>query len=131
MGLSYAPREGLRTMIFGFQTKKDKALPPLVEGVVVLRGDLALRGPGVLHGRIDGTVSAKDPVVLAEDAAVSGGVKAGDLEVRGRMEGWVRASGSVLLEAGSELTGPLRAGALEIRAGARYRGTVTVVPEGA
>jgi cytoskeletal protein CcmA (bactofilin family) len=102
----------------------------LVEGVVVLKGEMAFNAAGVLHGRVEGTISGTQNLVVAPDADVRGGIKAGELELQGRMEGWVRVERGVVLDAGSELTGPLRAGALEVREGARYRGVVTVVPEG-
>lgn len=117
-------------MIFRSRTQAAEAERLLVDGVLVLKGDMAIRGSGVVHGRIEGTLNAENPVTLAEDADVRGGVKAGDLHVKGRLEGWVRAQGRVVLAASAEMTGPLRAGALEIQPGARYRGVVTVVPEG-
>jgi|GEM_PF-4365782 len=118
-------------MIFRSSQEASESLPPLVDGVVVLKGDMAFNGPGVLHGRLEGTVSGSHALVVAADADVRGGVRAGALELHGKLEGWVRVERGVVLEAGSELSGPLRAGALDLKEGAHYRGAVTVVPEGA
>lgn len=117
-------------MIFRSFREASDTLPPLVEGVVVLQGEMAFHRSGVLHGSLDGTVSGSQALVVAADAEVKGGVKAGALDLHGRIEGWVRTERGVILEAGSELNGPVRAGALEIKEGARFRGVVTVLPKG-
>jgi cytoskeletal protein CcmA (bactofilin family) len=116
-----------------FRSSKDKAAPPapLVDGAVELKGEMAFNAAGVLHGRVEGTISGSHTLIVAADAEVRGGIKAGALELQGKMEGWVNAERGVVLDAGSEFAGPVQAGALEVREGARYRGVVKVVPEGA
>lgn len=87
-------------------------------------GRLSGDGDLVVEGRIEGEVSLKGHLHVAEGGAVTAPVDAGDLTVEGTVDGDVDARGDVVVRGSGTLRGAIRAPRVGLDEGARFRGRI-------
>jgi cytoskeletal protein CcmA (bactofilin family) len=88
-----------------------------------IRGRIHGEGDLVVEGQVEGGLSIRGDLTIAEGATVvSESVEAHSVSIVGTLEGDVAASGPVRLAAGARVRGNLRGSAVSIEEGARFSG---------
>ncbi|HZU82054.1 MAG TPA: polymer-forming cytoskeletal protein [Polyangiaceae bacterium] len=88
-----------------------------------VRGRVRGEGDLVIEGRLEGDLSLRGDLTIAEGAEVaSDTLEAHAVTVAGALEGDVTASGAVRLAPGARVRGNIRGTAIAIEDGARYSG---------
>ncbi len=87
-------------------------------------GRLSGDGDLVVEGRIEGEVSLKGHLQVAEGGAVTAPVDASELTVEGTVDGDVEARGDVVVRSTGTLRGAIRAPRVGLDEGARFRGRI-------
>jgi cytoskeletal protein CcmA (bactofilin family) len=83
-----------------------------------------------LLGRLEGQVTTKGDLLVAEGATLEGEVDAGNVRVDGDVRGNLKASGKIHLSASAKLQGDLHTARLEVADGAVFVGHCVVGPNG-
>ena len=91
---------------------------------IVVNGRITGSATVSVSGRVEGTVSLDDELVVEADGVVVADVEAESVSVHGTLEGTVVANDTVHLVAGCAVTGDLRAPRVIIEEGARFKGNV-------
>ena len=94
---------------------------------VVLKGAVQFNGVVLIEGEVEGTVSAKDHLIIGESGQVRGDIDAGHLTNRGTIEGNIRAGNKVSLMKDSHLKGDITAFQLVIEEGSSFDGRCTML----
>jgi cytoskeletal protein CcmA (bactofilin family) len=87
-----------------------------------VKGRISGDGDLLVEGSVEGDISVRGDVTIAEGARGSSNVEAQAVTIRGELEGDVRASGGVHIEAGARVRGDLRGDSIAIDEGAEYVG---------
>jgi cytoskeletal protein CcmA (bactofilin family) len=102
--------------------------PTVIGADAVIKGELSFEKGVRLLGKFDGEISTKGTLMVASGAALSGEVKAGNVQIDGEMSGNLEATGKVKLAASAKLEGDLRTARLEVADGATFIGKCSVGP---
>jgi cytoskeletal protein CcmA (bactofilin family) len=94
-----------------------------VEGSIKIRSGLRV------DGKIKGSVSATDSIIVGKDGAIEGEVHAKNAIIGGYVNGKLVASGKVVLEADSRFEGELHTAKLVIDEGAVFEGQCSMAGE--
>ena len=86
------------------------------------KGDLASDGAIHLHGRVEGSVSAKEDVYIAEEAEVDATISATNVVIAGLVKGAIRCSARFEVLPQGRVTGDIQAPTLVIHEGAVVNG---------
>lgn len=83
-----------------------------------------VRGQGVvrIEGEFEGSVQARDAVILAKSAKVKAEISAKDVFIAGEFSGIIEAAGTVRIAGGAVVAGEIQAKALDLAAGASFDG---------
>lgn len=87
-------------------------------------GRLTGDGDLVVEGRIEGEVSLRGHLSVAEGGVVAAPVQATDLTVEGAVDGDVDVSGAVVLRPTGTVRGSIRAQRVSLEEGARFTGRI-------
>jgi len=81
-------------------------------------------GQGVVRveGDFEGSIQARDAVILAKGAKVKAGISAKDVFIAGEFSGTIEAAGTVRIAGGAVVAAEIQAKALELAAGASFDG---------
>ncbi len=93
------------------------------------KGELKFEKGVRVLGRIEGQITTKGDLHIAEGGRIKADVSAGNVQIDGRVEGNLAATGKVLLNASAQLEGDLRAARLEVAEGAVFVGNCRVGPQ--
>ena len=91
-----------------------------------IKGELTFEHPVRIQGQVEGKVSAKGDLQIAEGAVCRAEIDAKTVKVDGTVEGNIKATECVYLNANACLKGDLIAGRLITAEGARIFGNVKV-----
>jgi cytoskeletal protein CcmA (bactofilin family) len=94
------------------------------------KGELEFEKGVRLLGRLDGQVTTKGDLLVAEGATLEGEVDAGNVRVDGDVRGNLKASGKIHLSSSAKLQGDLHTARLEVADGAVFVGHCVVGPNG-
>ncbi len=94
------------------------------------KGELEFEKGVRLLGYLEGQVTAKGDLLVAEGATLRGEVQAGNIRVEGTVSGNLTASGKILLSDSANLEGDLHTARLEVADGATFVGHCVVGPNG-
>ena len=86
-------------------------------------------GDLVVEGRIDGEITLRGHLHVAQAGVVMAPLVVGDLTVEGGVEGDVTARGAVILKSAATLRGDIRAERVAFEEGARFSGTIEMSVE--
>ena len=86
------------------------------------KGDLASDGAIHLHGRLEGTVTAKEDVYIAEEAEVDATISATNVVIAGLVKGAVRCTARFEVLPQGRVTGDIQAPTLVVHEGAVVAG---------
>src|SRR5262249_30975664 len=87
-----------------------------------VRGRIAGDGELLIEGDVEGDISLRGSVTIADGASVASDVEAQNVTIHGKLEGTVSASGHVRVASGSRVRGDLRGAGVSIEEGAQYAG---------
>lgn len=87
-------------------------------------GRLTGDGDLLVEGKVEGELSLRGHVEVAEGGVVTAPVDAGDLTVDGTVDGDVVARGAVVLRPTGTLRGAIRASRVAVEEGARFTGRI-------
>jgi cytoskeletal protein CcmA (bactofilin family) len=93
-------------------------------------GDLESTGSLHIHGRVEGSVSARGTVFVAEEADVEAVVRAANVTVAGTVRGSVHCSERFEVLPHGKVSGDIRAPAIAIHDGAVIAGEISMAPVG-
>lgn len=91
---------------------------------IVINGRITGEVTVSVSGRVEGTVSLDDELIVESDGVVVADVEAESVSVHGTFEGTLSARDTVRLCAGCAVTGDVRAPRVIIEEGARFKGNV-------
>lgn len=105
-------------------TAKPAAKESVIAADLTIEGKIEGSGHVRIAGRFKGDVNVQGDLTIEKGAKLSGGVRAGKVNVAGELEGNIEAASRVeLLESGA-IQGDLKADTLIVAAGSRIRGHV-------
>lgn len=87
-------------------------------------GRLTGDGDLLVEGRVEGELSLRGHVTIADGGVVAAPINAGDLTVSGLVDGDVESSGVVTLRATGAVRGSIRAARIALDEGARFSGRI-------
>ncbi len=87
-----------------------------------LEGKLVVQSTLRVDGKIKGTVTTSESLVVGKEGVVDGEVQVRNAIVGGKLKGKLTASGKVVLEASSQFSGELKTSKLVIDEGASFEG---------
>jgi cytoskeletal protein CcmA (bactofilin family) len=87
-------------------------------------GDLKVKGPARIHGRVEGDIRCEDHLVVGRGGEVRGGLFAPVVTVGGHVAGKIEAAERVELLDGATVNGTIQAPRLTVAEGAIYEGTI-------
>jgi len=90
------------------------------------KGELQFEKGARLLGVVDGQITTKGELVIAESGKLSGEANAGDIRVEGQVRGNLNANGKLHLTASSRIEGDIQAARLEVSEGAVLIGRCTI-----
>jgi len=94
------------------------------------KGELQFEKGARLLGELDGQITTKGKLVIAESGKLSGEANAGDIRVEGQVRGNLNAAGKLHLAASSRIEGDIQAARLEVAEGAVLIGRCTIGTKG-
>jgi cytoskeletal protein CcmA (bactofilin family) len=98
----------------------------VVDAQMFVRGDLATEGTIRIDGRLEGSITRSDIVVIGSKASVIGNIVAREVVVGGTVEGNITAESRVELDSAAVVVGDIFAGSILTHEGAQIRGKVVV-----
>jgi cytoskeletal protein CcmA (bactofilin family) len=87
-----------------------------------VRGRVSGDGDLVIEGSIEGDITVRGDLTLAEGGRATSTIEATSVTLRGELDGDVRASGGVQIEAGARVRGDMHAESVSIEEGAEFVG---------
>ena len=93
-------------------------------------GDLESSGSIHIHGRVEGSVSARDTIFVAEEADVEAVIRAANVTVAGTVRGSVHCVERFEVLPHGKVSGDVRAPAIAIHDGAIVAGEISMAPVG-
>ena len=98
----------------------------VLDAQMFVRGDLATEGTIRIDGRLEGSITRSDIVVIGVKASVTGNIVAREVVVAGSVEGNISAESRVELDSGAVVIGDIFAGSILTHEGAQIRGKVVI-----
>jgi cytoskeletal protein CcmA (bactofilin family) len=98
----------------------------VLDAQMFVRGDLATEGTIRIDGRLEGSITRSDIVVIGAKASVTGNIVAREVVVAGSVEGNITAESRVELDSAAVVVGDIIAGSILTHEGAQIRGKVVV-----
>ncbi len=98
----------------------------VLDAQMYVRGDLATEGTIRIDGRLEGSITRSDIVVIGAKASVVGNILAREVVVGGAVEGNITAESRVELDSAAVVIGDIIAGSILTHEGAQIRGKVTI-----
>ena len=95
---------------------------------IVLKGDVSGEGSLVLRGRIEGRVTVRGEVLLAEEGRVIGEIESDSLVLLGEITGSVRTARRLEIGPLAALFGDFETPCLRFHKGGRMRGRAKMLP---
>jgi cytoskeletal protein CcmA (bactofilin family) len=100
---------------------------------VVVRGDLTGDGDLIIEGRVEGQISLKNRLVIANSASVQADIQASELTIDGETSGSIEVASVVAIKASARVAGDIRAPRVAIEDGAVFNGSIEMevrLPDG-
>jgi cytoskeletal protein CcmA (bactofilin family) len=94
------------------------------------RGDLESSGSLHIHGRVEGSLTARDTIFVAEEADVDAVVRAANVTVAGSVRGSVHCAERFEVLPRGKVSGDIHAPAIAIHDGAIVAGEISMAPTG-
>lgn len=91
---------------------------------VDLKGNLTVKGPVHIHGRVVGDVHCEDHLIVTKEGQVRGNLSARMISISGNVHGIVEAVERLELLATANLVGEISAPSLAIAEGAIFEGSI-------
>jgi cytoskeletal protein CcmA (bactofilin family) len=98
----------------------------VLDAQMLVRGDLATEGTIRIDGRLEGSITRSDIVVIGAKASIVGNILAREVVVGGSVEGNITAESRVELDSAAVVVGDIIAGSILTHEGAQIRGKVTI-----
>jgi cytoskeletal protein CcmA (bactofilin family) len=98
----------------------------VLDAHMLVRGDLSTAGTIRIDGRLEGSITRSDIVVIGAKASVVGNILAREVVVGGSVEGNITAESRVELDSAAVVVGDIIAGSILTHEGAQIRGKVTI-----
>ncbi len=87
-----------------------------------ITGNIQLHGNIMVYGKIEGDISTKGTINIAQGSHINGQLTGGMIQIGGQVEGNVFAREKVILEDQSYLIGDVKASQIVIEDGAKFEG---------
>ena len=94
-----------------------------------LVGKISFEGPARIDGEVDGEISAKDSLVIGENAVVTAQIRAASVSVAGKVSGDITASQRIEIRPSAKVNGNITAPVLVVHEGALFEGHCSMQPE--
>jgi cytoskeletal protein CcmA (bactofilin family) len=89
-------------------------------------GDVHVEGDVRIGGKISGSLTVDDRVVVAPEGVILGGIKAGEGDVAGKVEGDIVTGGRLIIRKTASVLGQIIAESLVVEEGAKLDGVCKV-----
>lgn len=87
-----------------------------------VRGRVSGEGDLVIEGSIEGDITVRGDLTIAEGGRATSTIDAAAVTLRGELDGDVRASGAVRIEAGARVRGDMQGESVSLEEGAEFVG---------
>lgn len=98
----------------------------VLDAQLTMRGDIETAGSLRVDGRLEGSITRAEVVMIGEGATIVGNVHAREVIVGGAVQGNVVATGRVELQKTATVTGDIESGAIHIQEGGAVHGRLAV-----
>lgn len=103
-------------------TRSDSGREAVIGRTTRVRGRVSGDGDLLLEGTIEGDITVRGDLTVAEGARAASTVDAQAVVIRGELDGDVRARGVVRIEAGARVRGDVHGESVAIEEGAEFAG---------
>lgn len=120
----FAPKQELEEPVMAAPSFMNDPATSIISPEATWRGDLQTNGTVHVQGRVEGSITAREDIFIAEDADVDATVVANAIVIAGNVKGSVRAQSRLEILPEGRISGEIIAPTLIIHEGAHVTSTV-------
>ncbi len=109
--------------------RSDSSREAVIGRTTRVRGRVSGDGDLLIEGNVEGDITVRGDLTIAEGGRATSTIEAGAVTLRGELEGDVRASGVVRIEAGARVRGDMQGESVSLEEGAEFVGRLDAVFE--
>lgn len=112
-----------------FFDMEDDAFDTVVENDIVFSGNIKIKKPFLIRGKINGNIESESDLVIDSGALVESNIKATRVLIRGSVKGNVYAENLVFVTASGSLDGDITTKKVVLEPGCNFSGKCTMLKE--
>jgi cytoskeletal protein CcmA (bactofilin family) len=109
--------------------RSDSAREAVIGKTTRVRGRVSGDGDLLIEGNVEGDITVRGDLTIAEGGRATSTVEASAVTLRGELDGDVRASGAVRIEAGARVRGDMQGESISLEEGAELVGRLDMAFE--
>jgi cytoskeletal protein CcmA (bactofilin family) len=110
--------------------KRSPSQPSRLGSTAILKGEWVCDEDVIVQGQVQGKIESGDhDLHIEREATVKANIRGKNITILGKVTGNITASGQILVGKDAEMIGDLSAPQIAIQDGAKFKGTVKMLPK--